>query len=328
MHLHRMPNGKWRVQVRRKVDGEFVHKSKTFEFKSEAEAWGLDQERMLDSATLRMDSAFELYFDEVMKPKEATLETPNARSTYNKRMANMRSIQKSVGTAPVEGFGAVELKDYVDRRLSKVSSGTVRKEVYIISGIFEFLIKDKLMTTLVNPARQIRMPEDAPGRTSIHTPEDRTALTNALSGEAQAVYELLLETACRVSEVVYLRAEWLDWENMEIDLPATATKSREGRSVPMSSKASDILSKWAKGKTAGRLFSQHPDSIRNTYNRVRKQLGLEHLRLHDCRHTKITDMVSKATNLFEVREVSGHASLQMLERYTHLKKKKLHHLMD
>lgn len=96
MHLHRQPNGKWRVQVRRKVDGEFVQKSKTFEFKSEAEAWGHEMELQLVNSTMTLDSAFEMYFEEVMETLKDKAETPNARKTLKARMCTLRAVQKAV----------------------------------------------------------------------------------------------------------------------------------------------------------------------------------------------------------------------------------------
>lgn len=216
----------------------------------------------------------------------------------------------------------------MDSRLKQVSPATVRKDVYHISAVYEFLIKEKLMVELENPVRRVRLPAANDARELVHRPEDRLAISNHLSGEPLAVYELLLETACRLSEIVYLRAEWVDLNERVINLPDIATKTKSARKVPLGRRATEILSEWLGDKTNGRVFSMHPDSIRNAYARARKACGREHLRLHDCRHTKITDMVGKANNLFEVAAVSGHSSLRMLERYTHLKDKAHHHLMD
>lgn len=328
MHLHRQPNGKWRVQVRRKIDGEFVQKSKTFETKQEAEAWGHEMEAALSSSAMTLDQAFNLYIEEVMGERLRNAHTLNAKDSHKKRMNQIVNVQKHVGRHPVEVFGAPELKAFVDMRLKEVSPTTVKKEIYVVSAVYEYLIKDKLMTTLVNPARLIRMPQEPSGRKTVHRPEDRLTLTNALSGEPRDVYELLLETACRFSEIALMEHEWLDWQKYVINLPATATKARVARKVPMSRRAKEILSKYAEKESQGRVFKMQPDSIRKAYNRARKRVGLDHLRLHDCRHTKITALVGKAQNLFEVQQISGHASLKMLERYTHLEGDTLHHLMD
>jgi site-specific recombinase XerD len=45
---------------------------------------------------------------------------------------------------------------------------------------------------------------------------------------------------------------------------------------------------------------------------------LENLRFHDLRHHATTQLFSKGLNPFEVASMTGHKSMQMLKRYTHV----------
>jgi len=42
------------------------------------------------------------------------------------------------------------------------------------------------------------------------------------------------------------------------------------------------------------------------------------LRFHDLRHEAVTRLFETGLNMIEVASISGHKSLQMLRRYTHL----------
>ena len=49
----------------------------------------------------------------------------------------------------------------------------------------------------------------------------------------------------------------------------------------------------------------------------------ENLRFHDLRHEAVTRLFEKGLNPIEVGMVSGHKTLSMLLRYTHLRPEEL-----
>jgi integrase len=50
---------------------------------------------------------------------------------------------------------------------------------------------------------------------------------------------------------------------------------------------------------------------------------LQNLRFHDLRHEAVTRLFEKGLNPIEVGMVSGHKTLSMLQRYTHLRPEEL-----
>ena len=52
--------------------------------------------------------------------------------------------------------------------------------------------------------------------------------------------------------------------------------------------------------------------------RVTRKAGLTDVHFHDLRHTAITRLAKKF-NILELATISGHKSLKMLQRYTHIK---------
>jgi integrase len=49
-----------------------------------------------------------------------------------------------------------------------------------------------------------------------------------------------------------------------------------------------------------------------------RRAGIGGLRLHDLRHEATSRFFEKGLNVMEVASVTGHRTLQMLKRYTHL----------
>ena len=64
-------------------------------------------------------------------------------------------------------------------------------------------------------------------------------------------------------------------------------------------------------------------AITDAFRRATKRAGIEGLRFHDLRHEAVSRLFEKRLNVMEVASISGHRSLQMLQRYTHLRAEEL-----
>ena len=54
-----------------------------------------------------------------------------------------------------------------------------------------------------------------------------------------------------------------------------------------------------------------------------ERAGIENIRFHDLRHEATSCLFEKNLNPLEVVTITGHKTLQMLKRYTHLRAKYL-----
>ena len=62
----------------------------------------------------------------------------------------------------------------------------------------------------------------------------------------------------------------------------------------------------------------HPDSIKNLHEKILKRAGLEHLRLHDLRHTFATLALQNGVDIKTVSGMLGHYDAGFtLRTYTH-----------
>lgn len=70
----------------------------------------------------------------------------------------------------------------------------------------------------------------------------------------------------------------------------------------------------------GKLFSYTSSGFKNAWRNALKELSIENLHFHDLRHEAISRFFELGTlNVMEVAAISGHRSMNMLKRYTHLR---------
>jgi len=135
-----------------------------------------------------------------------------------------------------------------------------------------------------------------------------------------------------------LRVSQVNLERRVITL--TETKNGSSRTVPLSTAATAVvraaLENPLRPKETDLVFFGEPgrDGIRRPYefrpgwHRLLKRLGIHGLRFHDLRHEAVSRLVEAGLGDQEVAAISGHKSMQMLRRYTHLRAEDLVKRLD
>jgi len=136
----------------------------------------------------------------------------------------------------------------------------------------------------------------------------------------------LLSTGARCNEVLSAQWEHVDTASRVWRIPATNSKSRRTRSVPLNDSALEVLKRTERKE--GYVFINAKTGTRYTtiaksWERLRMLAGLPHLRLHDLRHQFASMLVNGGRSLYEVQQILGHSDMKVTERYAHLSKKTL-----
>jgi integrase len=158
----------------------------------------------------------------------------------------------------------------------------------------------------------------------------------ASSGNAFAVpaFDLAIETSLRQGTLFSLKWEWIDLEKRMVRIPI-AGRGAENKGVPavlpLSMRATGVLTKLRPRDDEGALIT-HPTGpvLKTTVNavlcvwkRILPLVGISDLRWHDLRHEAASRLFAKGLHPLEVASITGHKSMQMLKRYTHLKPESL-----
>jgi integrase len=145
--------------------------------------------------------------------------------------------------------------------------------------------------------------------------EKRRVVTGAI--------ELLLYTGCRLSEVLNLRWEHVDFGAGVIVLPET--KSGRPQMVTMNAPARQVLkvlveenkgrSEWVLPSVSNPKQPISKAGIEAAWQKIRVAAQIEDVRMHDLRHTVGTFAGQSGANAFLVRDLLRHKNLAMTGRY-------------
>ena len=136
----------------------------------------------------------------------------------------------------------------------------------------------------------------------------------------------LLSTGVRLNEALQAKWSQVDQKNRVWRIPASNSKSKRTRAVPLNDSALDVLNQLTTRDRYENLFvnfqTQLPyTTISKVWGRLRKKADLNFLRIHDLRHQFASFLVNSGQTLFMVQQILGHSSPAVSQRYSHLSTK-------
>ena len=213
--------------------------------------------------------------------------------------------------------------------------GTAARTTALLGGIFTFAVKRGYRAD--NPVKGVDLFKSDP-RTRFLNADEMARLGDAL-GEAEsngtsetviAAIRLLILTGCRKSEILSLRWEWVDFENSCLRLPESKAGAKV---VPLGAPALELLATLPRVKDnrhvlPGEKENGHLIGLPRAWTKIKKQAGLEDIRLHDLRHSFATVAVAGGDSLYLVGKVLGHKESRSTEVYAHAQQDPLRAVAD
>lgn len=262
----------------------------------------------------------------------------NKRS-YQTEVYRVKALCDLMGDLTLQEITSAHIAAFRDKRLATphprdstktLATSTVKLELMLLSHVFNTAIAEWGMDSLANPVLKIRKPKAPPGRSRRMTSLEEKKLLRAACQhpnlEFYALIVLALETAMRQGELLSLTWQNISWSKRTALLPMT--KNGDIREVPLSRKAYDILKHHLTPKVTGQVFTYTSNGLKSSWKSFIRGLGIEDLHFHDLRHCAISSLVERGLNTIEVATISGHKSMAMLKRYSHLHAYKLVDKLD
>jgi hypothetical protein len=225
--------------------------------------------------------------------------------------------------------------EWRDKRLADGLTGsTVRNDLNTLSAVFRHAASEWGYERLENPIARLRRPPLNSGRTRRVSAEELEAIKIHTDSETlPAIVDLAVETGMRLSEITSLQWQNIDLAKRTAVLPDS--KNGHRRVVPLSPSAATTLSALRQRpliRLDGQVFNVTPHAVTTAFRRavarVRRhtenRLGAD-LHFHDLRHEAVSRLFERGFNVMEVASISGHRSMQMLARYSHIQTT---HLVD
>lgn len=312
----------YQAQIRRKG---FPTVSKMFNTKREADAWSRSYESEMDKGSyLDRTEADRTTLGELLKRYKNEI-TPLKKSAANEAIRIERILRdESLCQYKATALTGKLLAEWRDSRLTKVSGSSVNREIDILSHAINTARKEWGIH-ISNPIESIRRPKHNKGRERRLSKDEEARLFAEIEQHTRnpwikPIVSFAIETGMRRSEILALT-----WANVDLSKRVARlfdTKNGEGRSVPLTLKATTLLQGLPRS-IDGQVFPTTAEAVKLAFARAVERARIADLHFHDLRHEAVSRLFEKGLNVMEVASVSGHKTLQMLKRYTHLEAEKL-----
>lgn len=310
----RKRGNRWQAQVR--IDG-FRGVSKSFHNKEDALKWSRQTEASMDRGDFDDKKTPIISVSDLLN-KYLTEVTPNKRG-WREETYRINAIKRDdIGAIRISELSSQHVAAYRDRRLNKIASSTLRRDVVIFRHAIEVGIREWGVPLKENPARRLRLPKQPKSRDRRLTGEEHSKLLEVAERRKwwmKPIIIIALETAMRRGEILSMRWQHLGDEFTTLRIPTT--KNGEERIIPLSPKARSVLKEITKDKEL--IFPTSANAFRLSWERIVAAAGIEDLRFHDLRHEAVSRLFERGLSLPEVALISGHKDPRMLFRYTHLR---------
>lgn len=319
MASYRKRSGGWRAEVATLG----VRDSATFPTKAAAMAWASAREVEIRGQSGKGRSGVSMTLSEALRRYKADVSPSKAGFRWEElRLDKFDRELEWVGEF-MQNITSEQVAQWRDSRLQKVASSTVRREMTLLSSVFE-IARREWKACLINPVRDAKRPSNRPHRERRVSPGEISALVNrfgfvadqapvTLLQELAYAFLIAIETAMRQGEILGMTAKWVNLKERFVRLPKT--KNGSSRDVPLSTRAVELLQPLYKGKRAeDRLFRLESGSADAMFRRIRDELGIDGLTFHDTRHEAITRLARKV-DVLDLARITGHKDLKSLMVY-------------
>jgi integrase len=308
-------SGNWRAIVQREGHGRIT---RTFDTKAQAEAWAATIESEIARGLfVSQTQAENTTLDDLLNRYEREIVSTKKGAQIERYRLN-RFRESPLARRSVASIRGADLAIWRDHRLKEVSPATVGREMNILGHVFETARKEWGIA-IANPIRDIRRPPAPNARTRRLVDDEPAHLLMAAAtygGEIGPLITWAIETAMRRGEIAAMRWEHVDRKARVLLIPET--KNGTPRRVPLSTTALAVLDALPR-RIDGQVWGMRADSISQAFERVCEAAGIEGLTFHDLRHEATSRLFEKGLHPMQVAAITGHKTLQMLKRYTHLR---------
>lgn len=281
-----------------------------------------------------------------------TTKKPQVEYGYWARLEQYIRIQikPNLGKVPLVRLSRLHLKAFYTQMLEEgLSPRTVIHLQETIHNALEAALQDDIVVR--NVAHRMKAAKDTPREMQTYTPGQANQLLEAAQGDRlEALYVMMLTTACRWGEVMGLKWDALELERGEMRVISslkdvrnqrslgTPKTPRSRRTIPLTALAVECLKRHHVNQTVERLkhgvgWNPHhlvfctttgtpyarSNWLREEYKPLIKRAKLPYIRPHDIRHTAATLLLLSGVQPLVVSEMLGHASVAFtLSTYGHV----------
>lgn len=338
------PSGTWKALIRK---AGWPTTSKTFRIKRDADDWARrTEDEMVRGVFLQRAPSERLTFNVAIDRYLKEVSVTKSPATQKGEESRSKLLKDYFGKYSLAAITSELVAGYRDQRLAAgKKNNSVRLELALLSSLFTVALKEWGIGLAYNPCTNIRKPSPGEGRDRRLSETEEARLIEAVSKYSNPmlgwIVRAALATCMRSNELVSLRRSQVDLQRRIVHLANTDTKSGDARTVPLSLEAKKVfeeaLANPVRPIDCDLVFfgepgmdgkTRRPYAFNKIFGTIKKELGLADLHFHDLRHEAVSRLVEAGLSDQKVSAISGHKSMQMLKRYTHLRAEDLVEELD
>lgn len=224
-----------------------------------------------------------------------------------------------------------DIRDYLEYlNLKKDKSTSVSRKISTFKSFYKFLYLNEYINKKEYPLSKISYPKAEKKLPKFIYYNDLLEIINESSKGKEGlrdrlIIEMLYATGVRVSELVNIKINDIDFNNRRI---IVCGKGNKERIVYYGEYAMKVLNDYLRGReniNNQYLFLNNRGEkltdrgVRYIIDNIMKNLSVKtHVTPHVLRHTFATDMLNNGCDIKVVQELLGHSSLKTTEVYTHV----------
>lgn len=276
-----------------------------------------------DTKKLKLNEAYEIFFNYLKEFKRYI--TYKYHYAYYSSNLNFFEINNIEYTNQIDNNCILKYIAWCKGKHNK--NTTINKKIGSIKYMLNYLYKNDL---IAKPNIKIdKLPNDEQRFKIIDRQTMNLILQHIenyqLNMKLQIV--LLIATGIRRTELSKIQISNINYSNNSILL--THTKNGKPRNIYLDPKIMELIKEQSQEnklylfENENHTDSINPDNVNNTIKKLKKDLDIEYLSPHMFRHTYATTLLENGADIESIRLLLGHSDYSMIQRYVHIKEKRL-----
>jgi integrase len=241
-------------------------------------------------------------------------------------------FSEPLSARPINNITPDDLQAVIDNAQKSGRSPTTAKYMKAFARqMFNFAINRNLGIKN-NPASKIFIPSFDNRRIRFLTMDEIKQILANLKPKSQLMHDMTLLsmlTGAREGEIFSMRWENINFNTKLITLVDTKNNNKT-RHIPMTEEVEELLQTLKQKDSQGLVFKTKEGNqiqyLSKTFSRAIEELGLnkgitdkrQKVVFHTLRHSYASWLMMEGADLFVVKELMGHSTTTMTERYSHL----------
>jgi len=240
------------------------------------------------------------------------------KATHAGDVAKLRWLDRYLRGKALEHITRDLLSGIADTKARESSTATANRYMALVRAILRKAMHE---WEWVDRVPKVRMLQEAKRRIRWLTPPQAVSLLEQLPEHQADIVRFALATGLRQGNITRLEWSQIDMQRRVAWVHTDQAKARKAIAVPLNEAAVAVIRRQL-GEHHERVFTYRGSPVRQVNTAAWKaplrKAGIENFRWHDLRHTWASWHVQSGTPVYELQELGGWGSVEMVRRYAHL----------